>query len=221
MADNLAVTPGSGATVAADDVGSALHQQVKIEYGADGTATPVSTTNPLPITTANDTRIGSLTETAPSADTDSSGLNGRLQRIAQRLTTIIAGIPLSAGTALIGKIIAHHETSALYNGTTALTPKFIKVAVSSSGVNEAIALVSAKKIRVLAAFLSVAGTVNVKFQSHVTPTDLTGLLYGVATVGIVLPYNPLGWFETVSGEALDLNLSTATAVGGVIVYVEV
>jgi hypothetical protein len=35
-----------------------------------------------------DTKVGSLTETAPATDTASSGLNGRLQRIAQRLTSI-------------------------------------------------------------------------------------------------------------------------------------
>lgn len=40
-----------------------------------------------------DTKIGSLTETAPTTDTASSGLNGRLQRIAQRLTSLIALIP--------------------------------------------------------------------------------------------------------------------------------
>lgn len=34
-------------------------------------------------------RVGSLTETAPTTDTSSSGLNGRLQRIAQRLTTLL------------------------------------------------------------------------------------------------------------------------------------
>src|ERR1044071_86331 len=33
-----------------------------------------------------DTKVGSLTEAAPASDTASSGLNGRLQRIAQRLT---------------------------------------------------------------------------------------------------------------------------------------
>jgi hypothetical protein len=38
MADNLAVTPGTGATVAADDVGGFLHQRVKLSLGADGTA---------------------------------------------------------------------------------------------------------------------------------------------------------------------------------------
>ena len=35
---------------------------------------------------------GAVTETAPATDTASSGLNGRLQRIAQRLTTIISGL---------------------------------------------------------------------------------------------------------------------------------
>lgn len=34
--------------------------------------------------------VGALTETAPATDTASSGLNGRLQRIAQRLTSLIA-----------------------------------------------------------------------------------------------------------------------------------
>lgn len=42
--------------------------------------------------------IGSLTETAPATDTASSGLNGRLQRIAQRLTSLIALFPTSIGT---------------------------------------------------------------------------------------------------------------------------
>lgn len=44
-----------------------------------------------------DTKIGSLTETAPATDTASSGLNGRLQRLAQRLTSIIALLPGSLG----------------------------------------------------------------------------------------------------------------------------
>jgi hypothetical protein len=39
-----------------------------------------------------DTKVGSLTETAPATDTASSGLNGRLQRIAQRLTDAISSL---------------------------------------------------------------------------------------------------------------------------------
>jgi hypothetical protein len=50
MADNVSITPGSGATVAADDIGGVLFQRVKIAAGADGSATDVSSAAPLPVT---------------------------------------------------------------------------------------------------------------------------------------------------------------------------
>lgn len=43
------------------------------------------------------TKTGSLTETAPANDTASSGLNGRLQRIAQRISSLIALLPTALG----------------------------------------------------------------------------------------------------------------------------
>lgn len=49
MPDNVGYTPGSGATVAADDIGGVLHQRVKIGVGADGSATDVSEANPMPV----------------------------------------------------------------------------------------------------------------------------------------------------------------------------
>lgn len=44
-----------------------------------------------------DSKTGILTETAPATDTASSGLNGRLQRIAQRLTSLVALLPTALG----------------------------------------------------------------------------------------------------------------------------
>jgi len=44
-----------------------------------------------------ETLNGAVNETAPATDTASSGLNGRLQRIAQRLTSLIALLPTSLG----------------------------------------------------------------------------------------------------------------------------
>ena len=38
MADNVAITPGTGVSIASDEVGGAQHQRVKISLGADGTA---------------------------------------------------------------------------------------------------------------------------------------------------------------------------------------
>ena len=53
-----------------------------------------------------DTKTGSLTETAPGSDTASSGLNGRLQRIAQRITSLIALLPASLGQKTMANSLA-------------------------------------------------------------------------------------------------------------------
>lgn len=56
MADNVTIPlTGAGdatAVVATDEVGGAQHQYVKLEFGADGTATKVSSSDPLPVTVA-------------------------------------------------------------------------------------------------------------------------------------------------------------------------
>ena len=50
MADNVTINSGSGgATMAADDISGIHHQRVKIQHGADGAATDVSTSSPLPV----------------------------------------------------------------------------------------------------------------------------------------------------------------------------
>jgi hypothetical protein len=53
MADNIDVTPGTGKTVAADDIAGVMHQRVKIGYGADGAATDVSSSTPMPVVIRN------------------------------------------------------------------------------------------------------------------------------------------------------------------------
>ena len=86
--------------------------RLDVNIGASPATVPVSAAAlPLPAGAATETTLstrlsegdfdskaGSLTEAAPGTDTASSGLNGRLQRIAQRLTSLIALLP----TALVG-----------------------------------------------------------------------------------------------------------------------
>ena len=93
---------------------------------------------------------------------------------------------------------ASPETSTVYNGTTALTPLFATVAASASGASTIIALVASKKIRVLALQLIASAAVNVKWQSHATPTDVTGLAYLAQNGGYVLP-SCKGGANTISG----------------------
>jgi hypothetical protein len=58
VADNTVLNTGSGGdTIATDDIGGVKHQRVKVEFGADGSATDVSTSNPLPVNVVDDTNV--------------------------------------------------------------------------------------------------------------------------------------------------------------------
>lgn len=106
------------------------------------------------------------------------------------------------------------------DGPLMLDIKRAKIVASSSGATAIVAAVTSRKIRVLSYDYQVNGAVNVKWQS--ASTDLTGLYYNAAAGdGKVNGFNPLGWFETVAGEALNINLSGAVAVGGVLHYIEI
>ena len=120
--------------------------------------------------------------------------------------------PVSVATPY--QVAASAEASTIYDGTTELTPTWTNLTASSSGATTLVAAVTGKTIYVVACAMTSNGTVNVKWQSHVTPTDESGLFYEIANTGYVLPFNPTGWFHTKSGEALDINLSASVAVGG-------
>ncbi|MER8540237.1 hypothetical protein NKH17_12360 [Mesorhizobium sp. M1334] len=89
-------TPSLGAAAdaaASSDTGTfSLISLFKRLLGKFPTLGPKAASGSVSVTlsTDDDLLIGSLTETAPATDTASSGLNGRLQRIAQRLTTLMA-----------------------------------------------------------------------------------------------------------------------------------
>ena len=119
-------------------------------------------------------------------------------------------------------VIAHDETSTIYQNGTARTLVFDFIDDAVSGDNTLVAAAGAgNKIRVLAAFLVSAGTVNVRFESGAGGTALTGQMNLVANTGFVLPYNPKGWFETAANTLLNLELSAAISVDGCYLYVVV
>jgi hypothetical protein len=53
VADNVGYTPGTGAIVAADEIGGVLYQRVKLTAGEDGSANDVSEAAPLPVADAD------------------------------------------------------------------------------------------------------------------------------------------------------------------------
>lgn len=114
-----------------------------------------------------------------------------------------------------------YESNQMLVGGGVVAPKFAAINASTNGNNTLVGAVTSKKIRVLAVSIVSSGTVNAKFQDGAGGTDKTGLYYMIANTGFVLPYNPVGWFETTANTLLNLNLSAATAVGGCLTYVEV
>jgi hypothetical protein len=272
MADNITVTPGSGATVAAANVAGVLFQKVKPTLGAGDTAVDqsvgpgasdggtarfiLSTDDPAVVqlttiaakgsaagsgvtnantarvtlatddaavtslaalaardkgagaTSANTARVvlatesltalsqpalgrasaansqpsvlsnedyaalGSLTETAPATDTASSGLNGRLQRIAQRFTTLLTAFgtfgSVFAGRSVLhdvnGNVIDFTAKSPIYLTPTATANGLTKSRVNSAATTNATSLkASAGNIYEIRLFNVAAYDVFVKF----------------------------------------------------------
>jgi hypothetical protein len=103
----------------------------------------------------------------------------------------------------------------------ALATTFTAISASTSGDNTLKAAVASKKIRVTSLFLIAASAVTVRFESGAGGTALTGVMSLAANAGFVLPYNPVGWFETASNTLLNLELGGAVQVSGSFTHEEV
>lgn len=64
MADNVAITAGTGTTIGADEIAAVKYQRIKMILGADGTNDgDVSSANPMPVTGTVTATTGGLTDT--------------------------------------------------------------------------------------------------------------------------------------------------------------
>ncbi len=119
---------------------------------------------------------------------------------------------------------APSESSVIGIGGPDAVPKFANIAIASSGDNQIVALVSGKKIRVVAGWLVSSGTVTMHWvdgANNALGGDGSNGVALVANSGFTLPFNPVGWFETASGQKLDINLSGNVTVAGSLTYIEV
>ncbi len=97
--------------------------------------------------------------------------------------------------------------------------QYASVDAAASGDNTLVAAVADKRIRVLSLFLVASGAVTVAFESSASGTALTGDMNVGANGNVVMPFNPEGWFQTVAGELLNMELGGATSVDGCLTYV--
>ena len=131
---DVKVNPSGALTVEATlaaSVGTRIGT-VAIDQTTPGTTDSVTVKNSFALEstqTTQNTLIGVVTETAPATDTASSGLNGRLQRIAQRLTSLIALFPTTLGQGTMAtslKVVLPSDQSSIPVAAT-LTAETTKV----------------------------------------------------------------------------------------------
>jgi hypothetical protein len=116
-------------------------------------------------------------------------------------------------------------TDGIRSTTTLLTPKFAAIAAATSGNNTLVTNPNAgKKIRVLAMMIVAGAAGNIYFTSDTGTVIFGGSTNKInlaANGGFVLPFNPVGWFETAADADLTMNASSTGPFSGGLVYVEV
>lgn len=106
MADGVAITAGSGVTVATDDAGAVGHVQlVKLAISADGSATV------LPATTANGLTVD-VTRVSGTVTTKSAGTTATATSVASTITENTT--LLAADAARVAVTIYNESTAVLY-----------------------------------------------------------------------------------------------------------
>lgn len=90
---------------------------------------------PVTLSSENVAAIGSLTETAPATDTASAGLNGRLQRLAQRITSVIGQLPASLGQKAAAAALAVTQSTEDASQIGSVTETAPATDTANSGLN--------------------------------------------------------------------------------------
>lgn len=137
--------------------------------------------------------------------------------------SLATNVGLPAGTNLLGTIVGFHATNSVYNGTTAISPAFAAIAAATSGDNTLVAADATKKIRVLSLMILAGAAGDIYFTSAAGGTVIfggsTNKIKLSANSGFVLPFSPVGHFETAANQLLNLNASSTGPFSGGLVYI--
>jgi hypothetical protein len=95
--------------------------------------------------------------------------------------------------------------------------------VSQSTTQELVAAISgpsAKRIRVLSLAFVCGGTATTATFKSAT-TAISPVFQNAANGGAVLGHNPLGWFQTEAGEALNVTTGAGSTTGLIVVWIPI
>jgi len=117
MPDNVGYTPGSGAFIAADEIGGLLFQRVKPTFGEDGSATDVSATNPMPVVVPSGELIEALEATRMELHSLVRSMGQAMPDTAGRLRVVIDAITGALTLATITTVTTVTTVSTMTNQT--------------------------------------------------------------------------------------------------------
>lgn len=117
MSDNVAITPGTGATVAADLIGGALHQRVKLSFGADGSAADWDGTQHIG-------EVGGRTVVIKPTVTIDTAIYAALDCLGAAATTSVVTLTgamrISGGSGMLQSLTVFDDTGTVKNPITLL-----------------------------------------------------------------------------------------------------
>lgn len=192
MADNVLIDEGTGGStgvpVAADEITGVKHQRVKVEFGVDGSATDVSSSNPLPVVNAS-LPLPSGASTSAKQDTTNaslSSIDGKVPALGQALAAASVPVVLTAAqvtTLTPPAAITGYATSAKQDtGNTSLSSIDGKITAVNTGAvvisSGSCAVTNAGTFAVQSASTIADGassTLGAKADAKSTATDTTAV----------------------------------------------
>jgi hypothetical protein len=111
------------------------------------------------------------------------------------------------------------QSDAIMDGLTVATPGRAIIDAATSGDNTLVAAQgSGLAVRVHACMLMASGTVTARFESGAGGTALSGQIQMTAQTGFSLDFSPIPWMVTGDNTLLNLELSGAVSVDGLLIY---
>jgi hypothetical protein len=193
MADNVAVTPGAGASIATDDVGGVQFQKVKLDLGGDGVSSPVIDKMPVqlmslnfPASTGNNStvQLASGASFTGAIETVQGEQAAQVQVTCDQAYTVVVRQYIdSGGTRLSGTYTFTRSAGVPLNENITLPGNYFNVTVTNNG-----------------------GSTTTTFRIDTTFGIMSTMPYSLTDLG-----NLRGAFNEINGTAVSVNQGAADA----------
>ncbi len=205
MADNTAITPGSGETIADDDIGGVKYQRNKLVYGDDGVNTgDVSIRNPYPVT--DQTRDTYVIQTGPTS-------------LVATASTIHLDLFNATGSGVVLRVVGLYHNFRFPGTVTGVDVQWDIIRTSTVGTGGSIVAPQSLDTNNIALPATVTARIKPTAGATTSSTLWTWFTYtedssnayeGIWTNGVNLLYRPLIIRET---QGLKLTQTTSSATG--------